>query len=234
MSTQTTIEQDEQSTYFPPEASAQRLPTLICLGYVSDVGEAKVSKSEYYVTMPVSIEALEAGRSTKTYFTTIPEWLTRRFNPANSLDYRKKAEGGNGTGFVYSKNIAGKNGPSLLQGVTGTREAFGRLFSQFVNLPIPEGTDGPALEDIGETLRSFLLGNLGSDGEPQKFIFELKQQATDSGEVDDNGKKIWVLENRYNVDKFYEFNEANVKKQLARCAKNPETTKLTFSEGVPF
>lgn len=233
MSTQTTNVLDNEDVYFPKEASAQRLPTLICLGYVGEVGEAKISKSEYYVTVPVSITALEAGRSTKTYFSVIPEWLTRGFNPA-TLDDRKKAEGGNGTAFVYSKNIAGKNGLSLLQGVAGSKEKFGQLVGQLVKLPIIEGTDGPALEDIGETLREFLLNNVGADGEPQKFLYELKQQATDSGEVDEDGKRIWVLENRYNVQAYYEFNEANVKKQTARCAKNPETTKLTFSEGVPF
>lgn len=234
MSTQTTSTIDKQDeAYFPPEASAQRLPTLLCLGFVSEVGEAAISKSEYYVTVPVSISGLEAGRSTKTYFSTIPEWLTKGFNPA-TLDTRKKADGGNGTAFVYSKNIAGKNGLSLLQGVSGSKEKFGQLFGQLVRLPIPEGTDGPALEDIGETLKNFLLGNVGTDGEPQKFIYELKQQATDSGEVGEDGKKIWVLENRYNVQAYYEFNEANVKKQYARCAKDPERFKFTFSEGVPF
>jgi hypothetical protein len=235
MSTQfaTETETDNQPTGFA-EASAKRMPTLICVGTVGEVGEGHLSKPNEdgvsnYIVQPISIEPLDAGRSTKVQLLYRPNWFVPGFQP----ETLKELDGGEGMHFVYGRNINSRGSISVLRGLTGSPETFKDLAVQLLSLDVPQGADGPSIEDVQKTLTDFFEGNVDASGEKVKFIYELRQQYTKTNELNAEGKPIYLAENRYQLQQIMDFNEKNLKSQRIRAEKSQGNTKFTY-EGVPY
>jgi hypothetical protein len=226
---------DEQVLTFP-KAEARPKPTLICVGNVTEVGDGYISgkSGTDYVVIPITIEALDGGKRAKVYFTHRPEWLTAGFKP-----YLLQREAP-GAYFVYSKNISSEDEFSLLRGLAGSEEAFVQLSTILLNLEVDPEIGGPNPETTTAALRAFFEGNVGSDGQPVRVGYELRQQRTkvldENGEAvidPETGKPMYVNENRYNVASFWDVTEKTVSKATNRASRSEGKVIMTFA-GSPF
>ncbi len=226
------------------EASAAKLPKLICTGYVAKIGEGKPSKSGNYNVNPIEINGFGAARNATVYVLTRPEWFEtdEAGNPTFRPDALSQVEGGSAMQFVYRRNIRGRGSVSILEGVCGSEERFEKLQEEFLT------TDGIDDEnDSAEVIERILQNNLlPKDGEQGFEIgYTLSQQRTKTDEKDENGKFIYLLDNRYEVSNFWEATEKakeshrkSAEKSAKRAAENgkPVSVKVTFATGenTPF
>ncbi len=223
------------------EASAAKLPKLVCTGYVSKIGEGKASKSGVYNVNPVEIQGIGASRNATVYLLTRPEWFEvddqgyASFRPDSLQD----VEGGAGMLFVYRKNIKGRGTLSNLEGLCGSTERFENLQEAFLTAPgITDDTDSPQV--IEELLTKYLLP---ADGEAAFEIgYTLTQRRTKTAEKDENGKNVYLLENSYELSEFWEATDkakakyiASAEKSAKRNAENgkPISFKVCFSDVGP-
>lgn len=216
-------------TYAFPKAEARPKPTLICVGNVGEISDGYISgKSGIdYVVIPIAIDPLDGGKRTKVYFTHRPEWLTNSFKP-----YLLKKDSPSAY-FVYSKNIAAEEEFSLLRGLAGNEDAFKKLADTLLRLPVDPEVGGPNPGVTTEALREFFANNVDATGQSRKVGYELKQQRTFTGDTDEDGKKIYVLENRYNVNSFWDVTEKGIKKATNRANTSNGDVVMTFA-GTPF
>lgn len=203
------------------EAEASEKPTLLCVGTVGEVEDAHISKSEDYVVQPIKIEALDAGRNQTLYLLYRPEWLTRSFNPASMKDEHP------GPFFVYGKNIATKDGYSNLRGLAGSQEAFVSLAKQLIG--ITANDEGPNMEAVTKVLRDFFAANVDAEGNSRKIGYELRQQQTKTDEVDEDGKAIYLRENRYEVKSYFDVTEKGLATAKRRAERSNGKVKFTFA-----
>ncbi len=223
------------------EASAARLPKLVCTGYVNKIGEGKASKSGVYNVNPIDIQGIGASRNQTVYLLTRPEWFEVDDNgyPTFKPDSLSQVEGGSSMQFVYRRNIKGRGTISVLEGVCGSAERFENLQEAFLAAEgISDDTD--SAEIIEGLLQTYLVAK---DGEsPYEIGYTLKQQQTKTGEKDEDGKNIYLLDNRYELESFWEATpEAKKKfrisaeKSAKRAAENgkPVSFKVCFNEDGP-
>jgi|SRR5579871_1495706 len=228
---------EQISTFNPTEASPK--PTLHCVGQVGTIEEPRMTEGDKYVNIPINLDALETGRSTKVYFLYRPEWLTKGFRPHTlKLDDR-------GAYFVYSKNIAAEDSFSLLRGIAGSKEAFNQLANILLNLDVDAATGGPTMEDVRQALIEFVENNVDDEGQKVLIGYTLQQQQKDTGEVDpETGKKIYSRTSNYNLHKKTPFWDVT-KEGLERKRKNAENSavfeetgkkkvQFCYSSQVPF
>lgn len=226
MSNQAT--QTKQSGFKTPEAKPR--PTLFCIGYVGEVGDGHLSSSEKSLVNQINIEAVDAGTPIRAYFCYRPEWLVPGFDPA----VYKDVEDGASAIFSYEKNIVSGESNSLLRGLAGSQEAFEKLATALQALPVEPGDDGPSLEAVDGVLRSFFENNTEADGSPKRIGYTLVQQTSDTGETDENGKKIYRREPYYKISSYWDVTEKNIKAKVKMATKEPDKKKVTFEAGVPF
>jgi len=192
------------------------MPSLACIGEVSEVPEGKLSSTEMYIVQPVKIRAAGPGRSLKINVLYRPEWLDRDFDP-NSLN---DAEGGSKVLAVYRRNIAGKGTISTLKGLSGSDVAFGQLAENLLSLT------AQSITSVENALREFFTVT----NEGTQFIYVLKQGKQKVGE-DENGKTIYELTSNYEVSEFHFLNQENVKKMKARANRSQDGSfRLAFDQ----
>lgn len=207
-------------------AEAAKLPKLVCVGRVADVLDAKVSESQKYIVQPIQIEALGSGRNYRANFLYRPEQLRPGFNPKS---YKAEMEAADAESVitVYRRNIlaedSGKSQPSLLRGLSGSDEVFGTLAHRLLSLP--EVT----LEGVTEVLRETLV----EEGADTVFGYVLKQARTKTNEIGDNGKFIYTLDNKYDLDTTFDYTEKALASWRKSAAKNPDGLKVCY-DGEPF
>lgn len=138
---------------------ARKMPTLINLGVVSEVGEGVETQSGKYFRVPIQFEAQQAGRDFKHQFIADLEWFEPDFDvssltpdwdvPRGEDDENDELRSQN---FVYTRNVAKKNGTGFLQKVLGdnfetfyeevrelasddelTEETFSQLLGKFID-----------------------------------------------------------------------------------------------------
>lgn len=212
------------------EASANELPQLVCVGQVDEVLEAKVSDSGNYCVQPIRLSALGAGRGQTIYFLYRPEWFQEGYKP----DSMKEMEDGKGPYFVYGKMINKRGDTSYLRGLAGSQEAFDRLAGILFDLPhVEDNKTEDYLALVTQTLKEFFESNVDEVGDKVKIGYVLRQERTDTGEKGEDGKKIYILENRYVVNKFFD----PTPEALARWEKTAKgsngRTKVTY-HSEPF
>ncbi len=224
------------------EASAQRLPTLICTGYVAAVTDGRLSKSGKYNTVTVEINGLAGSRNTKVFPCTRPEWFATNeegqptFNPA-SLD---KVEGGDSIKFVYANNLAQSGETSTLEGLCGSAERFEALQDALLSNPEVQDPETSA-EAVASVLDEILVARQGE--EPFEIGYKLTQQREKTVDKDEDGKTIYIYTKNYEVSEWFEATEKNKKRyrkiaedsaEKAREAGKPITFKVCFDNGTPF
>lgn len=223
----------EQEVLAFKEAAAEPLPLKICVGYVVDVGEPKVTATKFredgyqktnYINQPIMIAGLGSSPNTKLNWLYRPEWLSVDFDPeklGDMIDDEKEAKA---VHFVYSRNIRGRQSTSVLQGLCGNKENFQTLSGRLLSLKEPENMD--AVRDV---LSTFFLEDVS--GNP--IGYKLRQKFSKTGEVDDNGKAVYIADNRYEISEFFEYSEELMEKFRAGAEKSQGRVRVCW-DGEPF
>jgi len=198
------------------KASAQELPLRRGIGYVSSVGEPKLTnggvtddgeEKPQYVMCKVEITGINGSRNTSINLMWRPEWLDRNFNPDRAFDglpesVQRSLE------FVYRKNIGSRGDISNFAGLTGSEDAGNELAEAILSVENPADS-----EAVVEAIRTFLLD------EQRTIGYTLKQRRTKTDEIDpETGKPVYVAEKQYDLDSFFYPTE----KEIARLVKSAE------------
>ena len=190
----------------------QVLPKLACYGFIEEIGEARVSKSNVYIYQPFTIGSTQAGKKTFAGLCYRPEWLRPGFDP-ESL---KAEENGSTLFTVYKMNIAGSNSLSALAGLAGSEENFGALAAK-IQQDIEGRDDSEVMAIVENSLREFVL-EVG----PEIGYYSVQKK-----EKGDDGKKFAVAGKRELGGWFWPGSEAD-KRHVAEAAKG----KLTLAYEV--
>ena len=197
------------------QAAVPKMPDLACIGYVDEVQEPKPSKSGVYIVHPVHIQKSQAGRAVTNYILYRPEMFKRGFDPS----VYENVEGGKGMLMSYRKHIAARNRVTSLQAFSGSPEAFEGLQDRLLSLP------EPTPEAIHGVFKEVFLGAAKSGAE---VGYVLTQGTEDSGEVDANGKKIYSLTDRYEIQRFFHPTADAVKSVQMRAKRSNGDFIVTF------
>jgi len=187
-------------------AQADIKPRLYCVGTITDVKEAKPTESQTYINQSFGITGEGASPNFNVMLLYRPEWLKPGFNPKTDLPDSK-------TQFVFGRNISKHGNVSILQGLTGQEEAAAELEDLLLSLP-PDSDGDPTVEDISKVLNKFF--------EKTRTIgYVLKQKTSVTGDLDDKGKPVRVLENGYEIDNLF-FPTADKLKALKKSAEKSD------------
>lgn len=228
---------DTDNLFFT-EPPAKPKPTMICVGTVGEVKDSYIKTSEKsgidHVITPIVLEALDSGRGITVYLTWRPEYLSPAFGPA-ALAELQEADQKNGTSeyFIYGKNISNKDEFCVLRGLAGSVEAYRNLARKIFQLPQDASLGGPTPDAVTEALRDFVANNVDATGQARKIGYELVQKRTKTGEVDAEGKPIYVNENQYNLGKFWDVTDKNVKARKGEAERSQGRKVFCFA-GTPF
>lgn len=212
-----------------PEASEK--PSLICVGTVTAVEEAKLTKPNpdtgiNYIMARVTLTPLGAGRTIKENLLFRPEWLDPSFNPAS---FKSMGDAGRGPAFVYASTIIGADGNnrlSKLEGLAGSPEAFSRLASLLLGLPKDE-KGVPSLEDLTGTLTNFFL----EDNQGVQIGYVLRQATQKAVGVDEETgepKTVKVLTDNYEVGQYFYPTSKSIANWVKTAENKPEKYRMTF------
>jgi len=204
-------------------ASAQKLPKIACIGEIASVADTKASQSGAYNVTTIKIEPRGGGFGTTFSLLTRPEWLTPGFEPDVEL------AGDNSRLFVYRSNIAGPSGGAIgrIQGITGSPEAASALaaslFSAATTVKDDEGNEHTVCPDaaLDAALKVYVGTTVG---------YVLQQKMEDTGEVDENGKKIKVRTNNYELGDLFFPTEKSLEKYRKLANDRPDDWRVGFDE----
>lgn len=204
--------------------NAQKLPKLACIGTIADIQDTKVSKSGAYNVTNVIIEPRGGGFKSRFSLLTRPEWLTPNFNPDVELEGNKSAT------FVYSKNIAGPKGSglSLIAGLTGSPDAASKLVEDIYSVVKTEKD-----KETGATISYVADSDL--DAVVKRHIgttvgYVLKQKEEETGEVDEEGNKIRIRTNNYELSDLFFADDAALKKYRKLAQERPDEWRVAFDD----
>jgi hypothetical protein len=204
----------------------ERKPDQICVGRVTEVGDAYESKSGKYYVVRITVEPMDAGKGTKIYFLFRPEWMAQ----LSQVDLLNIKEADKGAHFVYGKNIAtneeGKQ--STLQGLAVTTEDFNTLASRLIALGVEAVSENPTL--VSDVLRTFLLDENGD----RNIGYVLTQQTEKTDEVHpETGKAIYVPTKNWEVASYFAVNDKNIARMAKKAESRPDRFRMTFA-GAAF
>jgi len=214
------------------KASAQELPKLHNIGYVSSVGEPKLTnggltddgeEKPQYVMIPVEITGINGSRNGRTSILLRPEWLDVNFNPDRAFDGLPESVQ-RSLSFVYRRNIGSRGEVSVLEGLAGSEAAGAELAQAILSVDNVEDA-----EAVAEAIRTFLLD------EQRTIGYTMKQRSTKTDEVDpETGKAVYVLDKQYDVDTFWYPTEKEIKRLEKVCEKSQGRQKLAFDVELAF
>lgn len=205
--------------------SAPKLPKMACIGTIANVADTKASSSGSYNVTNISIEPRGGGYKSQFALLTRPEWMAPAFNPDIALD------GNDGAKFVYRTNIQNYSnaGPSRLLGLAGSEEASEKLvddiFSSVVTQKDPESGEEVSFipdEKLTAVIRKY--ANAATIG------YVLVQKMEDTGEVDEDGKKIKLRTPNYELGELFFPTEKALTKYRKLAKDRPEDWRVAFDE----
>ncbi len=204
-------------------ASAPKLPKIACIGEISSVADTKASQSGAYNVTTIKIEPRGGGFGTTFSLLTRPEWLTPGFSPDVDL------EGNNSALFVYRTNIAGPSGSAVgrIQGITGSEEnasaLAAELYSAATTVKDEDGNEHQVCPDaaLDAAIRKFVGTTVG---------YVLQQRMEDTGEVDENGRKVKVRTNNYELGDLFFPSPKALDKYRKLASERPEDWRVGFDE----
>lgn len=217
--------QTQQTEYMFDSVESAPKPTLVNVGEVSEVLDGYVSKSERYVVQPIKIRAFDSGYNTTVFLLYRPEWFVKGFK----VTTLEETEGyGKGAHWVYRRNIASDDELSYLRGLAGSDAAFNKLAGALFSLPVNK--DGVhSIEDVTEVIRKHFTDN------GVKVGYILQQGSVKTDQVDEDGKNIYRLENRYVLaqkNPFFDATEKNILKFGNKAERSEGKTVMTY--GGPY
>jgi hypothetical protein len=192
--------------------NADVLPTLACVGCVSQIELPKKSQTEGspYFSMRVHLKGYGLSKDAKFSLVYDPTTLSPDFNVNNA-------------NFVYKKNIKAADAVSALIGLFGPdAKAVEANFDTFMSETVTDYTDGIL---VGTAIRDYLLTACGS--QPVGYILKQQKQKTGgrivietrSGEREVDEK---IRTPYYEVDSFFTLSQRAVKSLLGREARASE------------
>lgn len=179
---------------------ARKMPTLGCLGYLSNLEDARLSQSGKYYVMPFELTGKYGSRSTRGNILFLPEWFEPDFNP---LALESPFED------VYRMHIAGRGGVSTLEGLCASETASNDLAEALY------GLSAYTPEAISDTLIEFYQ-NLGT----LTLGYNLKQKVE---KLDDGSTE---RSERYELGGFWYVTEDAIERAVVRQERsnaNPDT-----------
>jgi hypothetical protein len=216
---------------------AKGMPTQANAASVGQVGPVAPGKNEgIYLVCPIKLDAYDSGRGETVYFCFRPEWFTEAFQKevaeAASLEkyfednygdqtYTKNNEEKNvakSFSFVYQSNIANGDNNSLLQCLFPEETDFDNFCAAVLELNID------AAEPDLEKLNEFLTEALGG----RKIGFIQKQAQIKTDKIGENGKPVYMKDNKYKIASYFPITEAKVKQMQKSAAKSKSGFRLTF------
>jgi len=197
MSTQT---QQTQRTL--AKAQERVLNTLCCIGYVSEVGEVKVTESGNYIGASFKLAGLKGSRNSFHTIYLRPEWLEAGFTPDDETS----------ESFMYRKAMGTASTLGGIEGILG-KDNVGAFLTDL-------DSRGPVTPD---TIKESLVKHFSGDHQGDKLGYILKQKSDKTDQVDDNGKNIYVRTNNYEVSEWFDANDEKViKSMVKRASKEPK------------
>lgn len=181
-------------------ASVLPLPDLACQGYISKVGNAKLSDKGVYHNIPIEVKGRYAGRDGVFFFIFEPRWFGANFDPEvleNELDEKGRPM----KHRFFMQNILGDehSKPSVLVSILG--DDFEALSA---SLPEDESPDPQVIADL---LREALQG--------REVVYVMKQRKDDGHLVDG-----------YNIQSFYAPTDENIEYLEKQAANSKRKTPL--------
>lgn len=191
-----------------PVAKTPRIPTLACMGFVSEVGQVKETQdkgdgSPNYYMIPVTLSPYEAGRKKVVNFMFRPEWFDQGFDPNTDIKDLWGEEKSKGPMFVYRRSFGTNSTIGSLTGLAGGDPKNGDALYD----TILESLKGVSPENIGETVEEVLRTNLvAEDGEGQVVGYIVGQRSR-RVQNQDTGKWDTVYEDQTDVTGFWQVTE---------------------------
>jgi hypothetical protein len=212
------------------KASVRKKPTVACIGYVSDIGEAKPTRvNEYgfnYIMIPIQLAGYGASLPIKVNFMFRPEWLQPGFDPESLHEL----EHGSTLYSQYSRHInqAG-GGISTLFGLVGADDEKFNQLAEALQEVAPEAESDP--EIVANVLREKLV-----DEELGKLVGYVLSQQKEKSVDPETGKVTYLLTPYYQVDSFFVPDEKGRARQIRRAEKTTDGSFRVYfaEEDVPF
>lgn len=195
------------------DKSAERKPTIACIGTLSSLDAATLSKSGFYYMQKYSLQGKVKGTDGKSQLLWVPDFFKPGFNKerfAASL-----GDKGRGVKFVYEANIASAEKTSTLEAMCGGSDGLDELASYIHSL-----TDFDP-DAVGSTIQSYVR-SLG----PIEIGYIMRQQRkkTEDGSV--------VREPYMEIDSFFLVTEKQIKKLVNRAVSNREKIAKIDSKNI--
>lgn len=217
------IENEQRLTF--REAPAADLPKKVCVGYVSQVLPGKVSSTGKYVVQPIQLDGLGGGKSLRDNLLYRPEWFSPGFDPLTIKDEIEDDAEAERVLKVYYRNINGRGAISKLRGLAGSAERFEILAHRLLS------QDEVTIENVTSILTEFFEENANDQ---VKVGYILKQQSTRTDDINpETGKNIWIKENRYEVDSYFDVTDEALKR-LAKAAERSNGHMQMTYDFEPF
>lgn len=250
MSTEVATTAKEKRGFRKPQAPV--MPTLNCVGNMGKIENAKVSKSERYITVPMEILGKGAGKNHKIWFTFHPEWLDYDFD-VNSLEGKEGYPN-----LVYSGNIASEKGLSVLEGISGSPENFAEISERLAAIQFNPDDEVGYCRSVTETFKAFfkefnpLIGytlaqkseKCGKDEEGKnKYqrtgFYEIFFWYPSEEKLEEFEKKAAKAAEKYNealaeLKEVRERNKSLPADQQEELPKVPKLVQVTWNEETPF
>lgn len=205
-----------------PVMKTPRIPTLACIGYVSEVGQPKETedkgdgKPNYYM-VPVTIAPFESGRKKVVNFMFRPEWFAVGFDPNKDL---KDAWGDKASGPVFiCRRLFGTNSAlGQIQGLAGGTTEAGDALYDLIQKALAETGDG----DVGGAVRDVLRDNLVSTEDDGRVIGYIVSQQ--SKRVKDEGSGEWetIYTDQTEVSGYWQVTEEGKAQMVKRAKKTKD------------
>lgn len=205
--------------------SAPKLPKMACIGTVANVADTKASASGNYNVTNISIEPRGGGYKTQFALLTRPDWVIPGFNPDVALD------GNEGAKFVYKTNIQNYSnaGPSRLLGIAGSEEAADRMVDD-IFASVTTQKDPESGEEISLVPDDKLTAAIRKHSANATIGYILVQKMEDTGEVDEEGKKVKVRTPNYELGELFYPSEKALQKYRKLAKDRPEDWRVAFDE----
>lgn len=194
------------------KAQERVLNTLCCIGYVSEVGDVKVTESGNYIGANFKLAGLRGSRNSFHTIYLRPEWLMADYTPDDEV-----AES-----FMFRKVMGTQSTLGGLEGILG-KELVGAFLTDLDS----RGAITP------DTLRESFVKHFASEAAGNKIGYILKQKNDKTEDINpDTGKNVYVRTNNYEVSEWFDAGDPKkIKSMVKRAEKEPKEGQPKFIIG---
>lgn len=187
-----------------PLMKTPRIPTLACIGYVSEVGQMKETEDKgdgkpNYCMIPITLTPFEGGKKKVVNFLFRPEWFVPDFDPNKDIK-EQWGDQANGPLFVYRRSFGTNSTIGVLTGIAGGSQQAGDALYDAIQVATGNGTHP---EDVVDILRDNIIGDGEEDGKILGYIVSQQSRRVKN----DNDQWETVYTDQTEVSGFWEVTE---------------------------